>query len=57
VTKVRIDASVRSRIVDETRGNPLALHELGAGVGVAEFTGDYDAGHDQYLSAHPGRVT
>ena len=53
-----LDERVRARIVEETGGNPLALLELGRGLGVAELAGGFalpDAGdlprliEDQYV--------
>jgi DNA-binding CsgD family transcriptional regulator len=53
-----LDERVRARIIEETGGNPLALLELGRGLGVAELAGGFalpDAGdlprriEDQYL--------
>ena len=47
VTSGPVDESVRARIVAETRGNPLALLELGRGLGAAELAGGFalpDAG-------------
>ena len=38
---VRIDETIRARIVDETRGNPLALLELGARMLTAGFAGGF----------------
>jgi DNA-binding CsgD family transcriptional regulator len=37
----RLDESVRDRIIEETRGNPLALLELGRGLGAAGFAGGF----------------
>jgi DNA-binding CsgD family transcriptional regulator len=54
-----LDESVRDRIIEETRGNPLALLELWRGLGAAELAGGFalpDAGdlpkriEDQYLA-------
>jgi DNA-binding CsgD family transcriptional regulator len=42
-----LDESVRARIIEETRGNPLALLELNRGLGAAELAGGFalpDAG-------------
>jgi DNA-binding CsgD family transcriptional regulator len=42
-----LDQSVRARIIEETRGNPLALLELNRGLGAAELAGGFalpDAG-------------
>jgi DNA-binding CsgD family transcriptional regulator len=36
-----VDEDVRARIIDETQGNPLALLELGAGMGAAAFAGGF----------------
>ena len=36
-----LDERVRARIVEETRGNPLALLELGRGLGAAERAGGF----------------
>jgi DNA-binding CsgD family transcriptional regulator len=53
-----LDERVRARIIEETGGNPLALLELGRGLGVGELAGGFalpDAGdlprriEDQYL--------
>ncbi len=47
VTSGPLDESVRSRIVEETHGNPLALLELYQGLGAAELAGGFalpDAG-------------
>ncbi|WP_036435553.1 LuxR family transcriptional regulator [Mycobacterium sp. URHB0044] len=38
---VTVDEDVRARIIDETRGNPLALLELGATMGAASFAGGF----------------
>jgi DNA-binding CsgD family transcriptional regulator len=38
---VRIDESIRARIIDETQGNPLALLELGARMMTAGFAGGF----------------
>ncbi|MGH3237789.1 MAG: AAA family ATPase, partial [Streptosporangiaceae bacterium] len=57
VTSGPLDESVRGRIIEETRGNPLALLELFRGLGAAGLAGGYalpDAGdlpqriEDQY---------
>jgi DNA-binding CsgD family transcriptional regulator len=37
----RLDDRVRDRIIEETRGNPLALLELPRGMGVAELAGGF----------------
>jgi DNA-binding CsgD family transcriptional regulator len=59
VSTAAVDDTVRARIVDETRGNPLALLELGARMGAAAFAGGFatDAGvsisdriEDEYLA-------
>ena len=47
VTPGPLDESVRARIIEETRGNPLALLELNRGLGAAELAGGFalpDAG-------------
>ena len=47
VTTGPLDESVRARIIEETRGNPLALLELGRGLSPAELAGGFalpDAG-------------
>jgi len=47
VTSGPLDESVRARIIEETHGNPLALLELGRGLGAAELAGGFalpDAG-------------
>ncbi len=47
VTSGPLDESVRGRIIEETRGNPLALLELCRGLGPAELAGGFalpDAG-------------
>ena len=47
VTPGPLDESVRARIIEETRGNPLALLELDRGLGAAELAGGFalpDAG-------------
>ncbi len=47
VTPGPLDESVRTRIIEETHGNPLALLELGHGLGAAELAGGFalpDAG-------------
>ena len=58
VTSGPLDESVRARIIEETRGNPLALLELNRGLGAAELAGGFalpDAGdlprriEDQYI--------
>ena len=58
VTSGPLDDSVRARIIEETRGNPLALLELNRGFGAAELAGGFalpDAGdlprriEDQYI--------
>ena len=36
-----VDESVRTRILEETRGNPLALLELGTGLGAVDFAGGF----------------
>jgi DNA-binding CsgD family transcriptional regulator len=36
-----VDQDVRTRVIDETRGNPLALLELGAKMGEAAFAGGF----------------
>ncbi|MBV8349141.1 MAG: ATP-binding protein, partial [Mycolicibacterium sp.] len=41
VSTARVDESVRARIVEEAHGNPLALLELGAGLGTADFAGGF----------------
>jgi DNA-binding CsgD family transcriptional regulator len=41
VADARIDEKVRARIIEETHGNPLALLELGAGPGAADFAGGF----------------
>ncbi|MBV8349263.1 MAG: AAA family ATPase, partial [Mycolicibacterium sp.] len=41
VATARLDESVRARIIEETRGNPLALLELGAILGAADFAGGF----------------
>jgi DNA-binding CsgD family transcriptional regulator len=41
VTPAPLDESVRARIIEETRGNPLALLELYDGRGVAELAGGF----------------
>jgi hypothetical protein len=41
VATARLDKGVRARIIGETRGNPLALLELGAGLSAADFAGGY----------------
>jgi DNA-binding CsgD family transcriptional regulator len=38
---MRIDETIRTRILDETRGNPLALLELGAQMMTAGFAGGF----------------
>ncbi len=38
-----VDGSVRSRIIDETQGNPLALLELGARMMTPDFAGGFAA--------------
>ena len=38
---MRIDETIRARILDETRGNPLALLELGAQMMTAGFAGGF----------------
>jgi DNA-binding CsgD family transcriptional regulator len=54
-----LDESVRDRIIEETRGNPLALLELWRGLGAAELAGGFALPHagdlpkrieDQYLA-------
>ena len=53
VTSGPLDESVRARIIEETRGNPLALLELCRGLGTAELAGGFalpDAGD------LPGRI-
>jgi hypothetical protein len=40
-TPVPLDESVRARIIEETRGNPLALLELYQGLGPAELAGGF----------------
>ena len=37
----RLDDRVRDRIIEETRGNPLALLELPRGMGAAELAGGF----------------
>jgi len=58
VTSGPLDESVRARIIEETRGNPLALLELGRSLGAPELAGGLalpDAGdlprriEDQYV--------
>ena len=47
VTSSPLDEDVRTRIVEETHGNPLALLELGSGLGAAGLAGGFalpDAG-------------
>jgi DNA-binding CsgD family transcriptional regulator len=47
VTPGPLDESVRARIIEESRGNPLALLELNRGLGTAELAGGFalpDAG-------------
>jgi DNA-binding CsgD family transcriptional regulator len=41
VTSGPLDESVRARIIEETRGNPLALLELGRIIGTAELAGGF----------------
>ena len=41
VTPGPLDESVRTRIIEETRGNPLALLELNRGLGAAELAGGF----------------
>ncbi len=43
VSVTPVDASVRSRIIDETHGNPLALLELGARMMTPDFAGGFAA--------------
>jgi len=43
VSVTPVDASVRSRIIDETQGNPLALLELGARMMTPDFAGGFAA--------------
>ena len=59
ITSGPLDESVRDRIIEETRGNPLALLELSRGLGAGELAGGFalpDAGdlpkriEDQYLA-------
>ena len=59
ITSGPLDERVRTRIIEETRGNPLALLELGRGLGTAELAGGFalpDAGdlpgriENQYVS-------
>jgi len=59
ITPGPLDERVRTRIIEETRGNPLALLELGRGLGSAELAGGFalpDAGdlpgliENQYVS-------
>jgi DNA-binding CsgD family transcriptional regulator len=38
-----VDRSIRGRIIDETRGNPLALLELGARMMTPDFAGGFSA--------------
>jgi len=42
VSAGRLDPRVRDRLVDETRGNPLALLELPRGMGVGELGGGFE---------------
>jgi tetratricopeptide (TPR) repeat protein len=41
VTDARVDEKVRARFIGEALGNPLALLELGAGIGTADFAGGF----------------
>ena len=49
----RLDHQVRDRIVDETRGNPLALLELPRGMSAAELAGGFELPATGDL---PGRI-
>jgi DNA-binding CsgD family transcriptional regulator len=41
VVAARLDESVRARIIEESRGNALALLELGTSLGAADFAGGF----------------
>jgi DNA-binding CsgD family transcriptional regulator len=47
---MRIDETIRARILDETRGNPLALLELGARMMTAGFAGGFATSDGPTLS-------
>lgn len=51
VSVTPVDESVRGRIIDETRGNPLALLELGARMMTPGFAGGF-AAVDQFSLSH-----
>ncbi|HEV7656395.1 MAG TPA: AAA family ATPase [Mycobacteriales bacterium] len=53
VTPARLDASIRDRIVAETRGNPLALIELPRGLTVTQMAGGFGL---LRADSVPGRV-
>jgi DNA-binding CsgD family transcriptional regulator len=50
VTATPVDQSIRGRIIDETRGNPLALLELGARMMTPDFAGGFAAVDQPSLS-------
>jgi DNA-binding CsgD family transcriptional regulator len=50
VTVTPLDEGVRSRIIDETHGNPLALLELGARMMAPDFAGEFAAINQLSLS-------
>jgi DNA-binding CsgD family transcriptional regulator len=63
ITLGPLDERVRARIIEETRGNPLALLELARGLGAADLAGGFalpDAGdlprriEDQYVQRFGG---
>jgi DNA-binding CsgD family transcriptional regulator len=54
-----LDERVRARIIEETGGNPLALLELGRGLGVGELAGGFalpDAGEGPDAGDLPRRI-
>jgi DNA-binding CsgD family transcriptional regulator len=52
VSTTRVDEHLRARIIDETRGNPLALLELGARMGAVGFTGSFARAADEATLSH-----